>query len=170
MSRLIDNVLDFARGRLGGGLILQRVSSESVEQTLRQILAELYSSNQTRSINAEFDIRVPVNCDTQRIGQLFSNLLGNAIMHGSTDMPIEVRAAVHGDTFELSIANAGEPISPEAMAHLFKPFYRGRIRPSLQGLGLGLYIASEIARAHHGTLDVSSTENETRFTFRMPTQ
>ncbi len=54
------------------------------------------------------------------------------------------------------------------MAHLFKPFYRGRVRASLQGLGLGLYIASEIARAHNGTLDVDSTATETRFTFRMP--
>jgi len=168
MSRLIDNVLDFARGRLGGGLSLQRSSSEPVEQTLRQVLAELKSSNPARSIDADFDIRAPVNCDTQRIGQLFSNLLGNAIMHGSPDAPIKVRAATCGDTFELSVTNAGDPILPETMAHLFQPFYRGKVRPSLQGLGLGLYIASEIARAHNGTLDVNSTGTETRFTFRMP--
>jgi signal transduction histidine kinase len=168
MSRLIDNVLDFARGRLGGGLSLQRSSSEPVEQTLRQVLAELQSSNLTRTIDATFDIREPVNCDVQRVGQLFSNLLGNAVMHGSPEVPIEVRVATRDDTFELSVANAGSPISPETMAHLFKPFYRGRVRASLQGLGLGLYIASEIAHAHAGTLDVDSTATETRFTFRMP--
>jgi len=168
MSRLIDNVLDFARGRLGGGLSLQRTAGDPVEQTLKQVLAELQSSNATRSIDAEFDIRQPVNCDMQRIGQLFSNLLGNAITYGSPDTPIKVRATARDGVFELSVANAGEPISPETMAHLFKPFYRGEVRTSLRGLGLGLYIASEIARAHNGTLDVSSTEAETRFTFRMP--
>lgn len=170
MSRLIDNVLDFARGRLGGGLTLHRSGTEPVEQALRQVLAELHASNPTRMIDAEFDIRKPVDCDTQRIGQLFSNLLGNAFTHGSPEAPIEVRAATHDDTFELSVANSGDPILPEAMTNLFKPFYRGKVRPSLQGLGLGLYIAAEIARAHNGTLDVSSTEPETRFTFRMPTK
>jgi phosphoserine phosphatase RsbU/P len=56
-----------------------------------------------------------------------------------------------------------------ALKQLFKPFYRGAIRPSMQGLGLGLFIASEIARAHDGTLTVASSDTETRFTFRMPT-
>ena len=59
--------------------------------------------------------------------------------------------------FELSVANAGEPIPPAAMERLFQPFFRGAARPNQQGLGLGLYIASEIARAHGGTLDVTST-------------
>ena len=72
-----------------------------------------------------------------------------------------------GGAFELSVANAGEPIAPDAMERLFQPFYRARQRRQ-QGLGLGLYIASEIARAHGGTLDVSSSAGETRFTFRMP--
>lgn len=170
MSRLIDNVLDFARGRLGGGLSLQRSSSEPVEQTLRQVVAELQSSNLARTIEVDFDIKEPVNSDPQRIGQLFSNLLGNAIVHGFPDTPIEVRAATRDGMFELSVANRGDPISPETMQHLFKPFYRGKVRPSLQGLGLGLYIASEIARAHNGTLSISSAGNETRFTFRMPTK
>jgi sigma-B regulation protein RsbU (phosphoserine phosphatase) len=69
----------------------------------------------------------------------------------------------------LSIANSGDPITPAAMKQLFQPFYRGTVKQSLQGLGLGLYIAFEIARAHGGTLDVRSSQDETRFTFRMPT-
>jgi sigma-B regulation protein RsbU (phosphoserine phosphatase) len=54
------------------------------------------------------------------------------------------------------------------MKRLFQPFFRGEMRSSLQGLGLGLHIASEIAKAHGGAIEVASTSQETRFTFRMP--
>ncbi|HLM57572.1 MAG TPA: ATP-binding protein, partial [Pyrinomonadaceae bacterium] len=72
------------------------------------------------------------------------------------------------DGFELSVANLGEPIPPATVGRLFQPFSRASEGPGQQGLGLGLYIASEIARAHGGSLDVSSTSEETRFTFRIP--
>jgi signal transduction histidine kinase len=169
MARLIDNVLDFARGRLGGGLTLQRSIKEPIEEILNQVVAELRSSHPDRTIETDFDLTEAVNCDGPRIGQLFSNLLGNATTHGSPDKPIEIRAVTQDGTFELSVANSGDPITPAAMKRLFQPFYRGTVKQSPQGLGLGLYIASEIARAHGGTLDVSSSEDETRFTFRMPT-
>jgi signal transduction histidine kinase len=168
MSRLIDNVLDFARGRLGGGLSLQRSVREPLEPVLKQVIAELHSSNLTRAIDAKFDIREPVNCDAERIGQLFSNVLGNAIAHGSSDRPIEVRATSHDGMFELSVVNSGDPISPAAMQKLFQPLYRGDVRGSQQGLGLGLFIASEIAKAHDGTLKVDSSAKETRFTLQFP--
>lgn len=70
--------------------------------------------------------------------------------------------------FELSVVNAGDPIPPDAIKRLFQPFYRGDAQASMQGLGLGLYIASEIACAHGGTLDVESSAERTCFTFRMP--
>jgi signal transduction histidine kinase len=79
-----------------------------------------------------------------------------------------VRASTLNHEFELSVANAGHPIPQEAMARLFLPFSRGRVQSSQQGLGLGLYISAEIAKAHGGTLDAVSSEAETRFTFRMP--
>jgi signal transduction histidine kinase len=170
MSRLIDNILDFARGRLGGGLSLERSAEEPLQPMLEQVIAELHLSNMARPIDASFDIHGPVNCDVQRIGQLFSNLLGNAIAHGSPEKPIRVRAATHGSSFELSVANSGNPIAPATMERLFQPFYRGQVRASLQGLGLGLFIASEIAKAHGGTLEVDSSAEETRFTFQMPTK
>jgi signal transduction histidine kinase len=169
MARLIDNVLDFARGRLGGGLTLQRSTKEPIEQILNQVVGELRSSHPDRTIETDFNLTEVVDCDGQRISQLASNLLGNAITHGLPNKPIVVRAATGDGTFELSVANSGDPITPAAMNQLFQPFYRGTVKHSLQGLGLGLYIASEIARAHGGTLDVSSSEDETRFTFRMPT-
>jgi signal transduction histidine kinase len=167
MSALIDDVLDFARGRLGGGVAINRAPL-SLQPTLMQVISELQSSHAERTINAELALTEPVNCDGGRIAQLCSNLLGNALTHGAAGSPIDVRAATQNQVFELSVANSGDPIPAAAMAKLFQPFYRGTVRRSLQGLGLGLFIASEIARAHGGTLTVDSTSQETRFSFRMP--
>lgn len=168
MSGLIDNVLDFARGRLGGGLTINRNAFEPLRPVFEQVTDELRLSWPERAIAVDFAFADPVDCDRTKIAQLYSNLLGNALMHGAADQPIEVRAVSDASVFELSVTNAGDQIPAEAMERLFGPFSRGAVRPSQQGLGLGLYIASEIARAHGGGLDVSSTPQETRFTFRMP--
>jgi signal transduction histidine kinase len=168
MAGLIDNMLDLARGRLGDGLALSRSAGDSLEPTLNQVMEELRRTNPDRAIEADFALDEPVNCDRARIAQLFSNLLGNAVTYGTLDEPIRVHATASGGTFQLSVANGGNPIPQAAMEHLFQPFFRGAVRPSQQGLGLGLYIASEIARAHGGDIMVSSTQKETRFTFSMP--
>jgi sigma-B regulation protein RsbU (phosphoserine phosphatase) len=168
MAGLIDNVLDFARGRLGGGIALDRNVNRPLQPVLEQVVEELRSAEPGRVIETDFRIDEPVNCDRSRIGQLVSNLLGNALAHGAADKPVRIHASTLDDAFELWVANGGEPISNEALAHLFQPFFRGKVRPSLQGLGLGLHIASEIAKAHEGTLTVKSTVEETRFTFLMP--
>jgi signal transduction histidine kinase len=165
MSALIDNVLDLARGRLGGGIALNR-ATQSLEPVLNQVIAELRAGFPESQIEADFDLTQQVDCDSGRVAQLFSNLLGNALTHGTPGAPVRVRANTHKDEFELSVANAGEPIPPEAINRLFQPFYRVA-QDSGQGLGLGLYIASEIAGAHGGRLDVASSPLETRFTFRM---
>ncbi len=169
MSALIDNVLDFARGRLGSGITLKR-SPQSLEPVLNQVIAELRAGSPGRKIETTFDLTRAVDCDGGRIAQLFSNLLGNAVTHGAAERPIRVHATTQDGKFELSVANAGEPIPSEAMERLFQPFYRVAEQGSQQGLGLGLYIASEIARAHGGTIDVTSSPAGTRFTFRMPLQ
>jgi signal transduction histidine kinase len=168
MAGLIDNVLDFARGRLGGGLTLERDAAEPLQPILEQVIAELRAARPDRVIEASFDIPDPVHCDRVRIGQLLSNLVANALAYGTADQPIAVRAGAEGETFELSVTNAGKPIPPAVMEQLFQPFFRASTRRSQQGLGLGLYIASEIARAHEGTLTVKSNAQETRFSFRMP--
>jgi sigma-B regulation protein RsbU (phosphoserine phosphatase) len=79
-----------------------------------------------------------------------------------------VEAYVESESFILSVSNGGDPIPPAARAQLFQPFFRGGVRRSQQGLGLGLFIVNEIAKAHGGGMDVSSTQDETRFTFSMP--
>ncbi len=166
MAGLIDNVLDFARGRLGGGITLLR-SFQPLEPMLRQVVDELQSTHPESVITTAFELTTPVQADPVRIGQLFSNLLGNALTHGAQGAPVSVTAKTT-DRFELVVCNAGSPIAPEAMERLFYPFSRGEVRPSQQGLGLGLYIALEIAKAHGGTIDVTSTQEETCFALRMP--
>jgi hypothetical protein len=168
MAGLIDNVLDFARGRLGGGLQLNRSAGEPLAPILEQVIAELRAAWPDRTIEAEIALAVPVDCDRARIAQLLSNLLANALAHGAADRPVTVRASTEAGRFELSVANAGDPIPPATAGRLFQPFFRAPGRSHHQGLGLGLYIASEIARAHGGTLDVASKPRETRFTLRMP--
>jgi sigma-B regulation protein RsbU (phosphoserine phosphatase) len=168
MSDLIDNVLDFARGRLGGGITLSREGSRPLEPVLEQVVDELRTASPRRVIETNFEISEPVNCDRTRIGQLVSNLIGNALTHGAPDKPVRVGATTEGGNFRLWVANAGEPIPPAAMGKLFEPFFRGDVRANRQGLGLGLHIASQIARAHGGRIDVTSTSDETRFVFTMP--
>jgi signal transduction histidine kinase len=167
MSALIDNVVDFARGRLGGGFSLQR-KRVALEPVLRQVMAELQSTAPERAIEATFAIAEPVDCDPVRIAQLFSNLLANALTHGSADTLVRVDARTAAGRFTLSVANAGETIPPAALPQIFQPFFRGTPGSRKQGLGLGLYIASEIAHAHGAELTVNSDLAETRFTLDLP--
>lgn len=165
---LIDDVLDLARGSLGGGFVVERDADEPLTPVLEQIVAELRAIAPDRTIKSRIDIDEPVYCNRARLGQLASNLLANAITHGTAAQPIQFEAFTRGSTFVLTVANAGDPIPQDVRDRLFQPFLRGHARASQQGLGLGLFIASEIAKAHDGTLEVSSTIEETRFTFTMP--
>lgn len=169
MAGLIGNLLDFARGRLGGGVPVDRVAESRLAECLDQVVEELRVAWPDRAIRVETALGHPVFCDRGRIGQLLSNLLANALVHGAPDGPIEVRARSEEDgVFELSVANPGGPIPPRTLERLFQPFSRRADGSPQSGLGLGLYIASEIARAHDGAISVSYDERETRFTFRMP--
>ena len=161
-------MLDFARGRLGGGLTLTRTSAQPLEPVLEQVVSEMRAIAPDREIVTDFAIAEPVNCDPARIAQLASNLLSNAVTHGAPGIPIEVEAKTDEGRFVLSVTNGGVPIPPAARAQLFQPYFRGAVRPSQQGLGLGLFIVDEIAKAHGGTMEVISTEELTRFVFSMP--
>jgi signal transduction histidine kinase len=170
MAGLIDMVVDFARTRMGGGMGVQRSPNCSVEDVLRQVVNELQVAAPDRAIEVHMAIDEPISCDGGRIGQLASNLVSNALTHGGRGAPIRVRASTTRGVLELSVANGGDPIPREMLGKLFLPFVRASARSSQQGLGLGLYIASEIARAHGGALTVASDLDETRFTLRMPCQ
>ncbi|MES2709590.1 MAG: HAMP domain-containing sensor histidine kinase, partial [Verrucomicrobiota bacterium] len=168
MSDLIDDVMDFTRGRLGGGIPLQDKALESLEPVLTQVIEELRTRWPERRIETRFALAGRIHFDRKRMAQLFSNLLSNALTHGKAETPVAVTAIHDAGGMELSVSNAADPIPPEVLARLFEPFSRGNGPDYQEGLGLGLYIASEIAKSHGGSLTVVSTEAETRFTFSMP--
>jgi signal transduction histidine kinase len=168
MRELTDNLLDLARGRRGTGLVVERDASQPLEPVLRQVIDEQTAVCPDRSIETHFDLAEPVSCDRPRVAQLFSNVLGNALSYGAANEPVRVRAVSGSGQFELSVANAGEQIAPAVVERLFQPFYRSSARQNREGLGLGLYIAQEIARAHGGAITVTSTAVETCFSFQMP--
>ena len=168
MASLIENVLDFTRGKLGGGLPVRLEPETQLARWLDEVVVELRTVWPDREIEARFDIATPLVCDRSRLGQLLSNLLQNALLHGDPAQPVRVTARGDDDGLVLAVVNGGEPIPEDKFERLFHPFVRASEGPEQQGLGLGLYIAAEIARAHQGTLDVSSSPTATTFTFRMP--
>jgi signal transduction histidine kinase len=168
MRALIDNVLDFARARMGDGLDLKMETELPLQPVLEQVVSELRTVDLAREIEADFQLAQPVACNHARIAQMFSNLVSNALTHGAAGTPVKVEASTRGGQFELWVENSGPAMPEEVLRNLFQPFGRGKARAGEQGLGLGLYIASEIARVHGGTLEAKSDADSTRFTFRMP--
>ncbi|MES2901006.1 MAG: GAF domain-containing sensor histidine kinase [Pseudomonadota bacterium] len=167
MAALVGDVMDFTRGRMGGGIGVNLRHESSLRSALTQVIDELRSAFPERAIRADFQLDTPVYCDAQRIQQMLSNLLKNALIHGDTEAEVLVRAASQNGLFELSIINSGPAMEQSTIDQLFKPFWRAGGPAANEGLGLGLFIVSEIARAHGGKLDVHSSDKATRFTFHM---
>lgn len=167
ISGLVDNILDFASGQLGEGLIINKSKEEPIVPALEQVITELETTWPGREIITQFAVEHAVNSDTKRIAQLLSNLLSNAITYGDSSHPVTVNATTTANLFTLSVTNAGLPIPPEKLEQLFQPFFRGTVNPGQQGLGLGLYICAEIAKAHKGSLEAQSDASKTVFTFTM---
>ncbi|CEL28973.1 ATP-binding protein [Pseudomonas sp. A1230] len=171
MGVLIENILDFARGRLGGGIPVQRKLVDDLQRTLRMTLEEVQVSHPQATFIHTLDVPTGVYCDALRISQLLSNLLGNAVTHGSISEPIVLNAWAENDEFVISLTNQGTPIAPHLIPLLFEPFSRSEAGQRCEGLGLGLYIASQIATAHNGSLSVTSdSESGTCFVARFPAQ
>jgi signal transduction histidine kinase len=167
MNVMVGNILDFARGRLVGDLPL-RLAPVPVDTLVSQIVSELTAAHPDRAIDLRCPCATLLMCDGQRIGQLVSNLLGNALTHGAPGKPIAVECGEAAGEFLLSVTNHGAEIPADIRERLFQPFERGAGDRSPGGLGLGLYIASTIANAHGGHIEVESSPGETRFTLNMP--
>ena len=122
MAGLIDNLMDFARGRLGGGIPVSRIVERNLETILQQTIAEVRITSPNRSIHGDFNLSQPVVCDGPRIAQMLSNLLANALTHGDPQGPVRVNGRSDGNGFELSVSNLGKPIAPEDIPVSFSPF------------------------------------------------
>lgn len=168
MEQITDNLLDFARGRLGSGVSIS-ASDVDLRPVLRDVTQEIERVSD-KPINSSFALSEAIRCDPQRIGQLLSNLLGNAVIHGDADAPVQLGASTAEGRFQLTVTNRGTPIPNAMLPSLFRPFSRGDAagKAGPQGLGLGLYIAAEIATAHDGWIDVKTDDIETTFVFTMP--
>lgn len=169
MSALINDVLDFAQGRLGGGIGVRISHVDDLPDALLAVVTELRDAHPQRVIQCHIDKCENVRCDRGRVQQLVSNLLANASTHGSVSSPVELSATIAGHELVIEVRNDGEPIPADSMDKIFQPFWRRIISEKREGLGLGLYICSQIVAAHQGKLEVSSSkEHGTCFTARLP--
>jgi signal transduction histidine kinase len=168
MRGLIDNILDFAQSHLGGGIQTNILEDQPLAEILKHVVDELALISPDRYVSFKLNLEDPVGCDGKRIAQVFSNLLSNAITYGRPDTPVRVQVTSAKGIFTLTVSNAGDDIPKDVLDTLFRPFSRGKNKSSQKGLGLGLFIASEIAKAHKGELIAESQNGETTFTLRMP--
>jgi signal transduction histidine kinase len=169
MSSLINDVLDFARSRLGDGLGVRIAEVDDIDAGLNAVVREFQDGQPDRQIIANISVTRKVRCDLGRVQQVASNLIGNALRHGAPHSEVKVSATAEVTDWVLNVWNAGEPIPPEYLDKICEPFWRQSSSGNREGLGLGLYICSQIVRAHGGTLSVtSSAEGGTSFTARLP--
>ncbi len=168
MVQIIDELFDLTRARLSGGIPIERGPTD-VGAIAKTAVAEFEATNPHRSIEVRLEGDLAGEWDGSRIAQILSNLIGNALRHGTQDRPVVVEARGAGEDIALSIHNDGH-IQPALLPTLFEPFQSGPgPRTRAQGLGLGLYIVQQIALAHGGSVDVRSDEcHGTTFTVRLP--
>ncbi|MFE8603227.1 ATP-binding protein [Archangium violaceum] len=169
MARMLNDILDFARSSVGGGLPVLR-ERVNLHDIVRGALEELQVTNPGR----RFELEVRGDgwgwWDADRLAQVVGNLLSNALHHGRPDTPVRVEVREDGDEVLLSVHNEGEPIPAELQATLFQPFRRGTTgKAATRSVGLGLYIVRQVAHAHGGEVEVRSVAGEgTTFTVHLP--
>lgn len=169
MQRIVDQLLDVTRARLGGGIPVEPQKTD-LEEVVTTVIDELALAYPDRVFQPKLE-HVRGDWDPDRLAQVVSNLVGNAIQHGAAESPVWIEAAREGSHALIRVRNVttGAPISKEQEQTIFAPFRR-HPRPGTRtgGLGLGLYIANEILRAHRGQISIDSDSSTTTFTVRLP--
>jgi signal transduction histidine kinase len=170
MGRIIADLLSYTRTRLGSGIPIQRIGADLAAVTTR-VVDELIAGNPGR------EIRVESRCadltgawDPDRLEQVASNLVANAVDHGDPDTPVVVVLEGDEQAVSLTVRNSGPGMPPEVLAHLFEPFSRPPDEHSRKasGLGLGLFISREIVRGHGGEISAGTEGGETVVSVRLP--
>ncbi|QRK13811.1 PAS domain-containing protein [Archangium violaceum] len=170
MARMIGELLDFTRGRLGGG-IPSHPRPTNLRHLCRHVLEELETSHPGRDLRLVADGRFLGEWDPDRLAQLLGNLGKNALDYSPAETPVDFTLQDEGDTVTVVVHNEGRPIPRKLLTGIFEPFRRaveGDAHPT-SGLGLGLFIVQQIAEAHGGSVEVRSHEGDgTTFTVRLP--
>jgi signal transduction histidine kinase len=171
IKHLLDDLLDYNRATLGKGIPIVIADIDLAEVCAVEIDG-LQTAHPDRVISFNGNGNLRGLWDGARIQQVLSNLLKNALDYGARDSAIEVRATGLEQQVLLTVSNQGSPIPPATLTNIFEPLRRGSSghdRPETDtNLGLGLFIAQQIARSHGGTIDVTSDERETAFTVHLP--
>jgi signal transduction histidine kinase len=169
MSRMIDSMLDLARARLAGGIPLT-MGPADFGILVDRVVHEHEVAFPDGRIEVRQDGDLKGEWDADRLAQVTSNLIGNALQYGKAGEPVQVGLdGTRTDVVMLRIANAGS-IAPDVLPHVFDPF-RGGQRPAdrKDGLGLGLYIVQQIVHAHRGSVNVQSADGKsTLFSVTVP--
>jgi len=160
MARMIEQLLDFTRTRLGGGIPVQRKALD-LRELVEHVVEELSAANPEALVTLEHEGATGGEWDEDRLSEVFSNLIHNALKHGDG---AQVQVSLRGEDTRVSVRvhNGGDPIEPGALPVIFDPFRHAerRTEGKKSGLGLGLYIAQQIVMAHHGAIRVRSTKEE----------
>jgi PAS domain S-box-containing protein len=169
MSNMVAQLLDLTRVRLGTGLSIER-NAMNLSPVVSGAVEELRLVYPTRVVECTCEAAVQGSWDGDRLAQVVSNLVGNALQHGDPAHPVEVRLATVESTAVLEVRSFGPPIPPDLLPRIFDPYRQGqRSCGKSGGLGLGLFITQEIVHAHGGRIDVRSTAAEgTRFIVTLP--
>lgn len=169
MERIIDVLLDYTRARGGQPIPLRRRTID-VAELCRAAVDESVAAHGGREVRLRGEGSATVEWDPDRLAQVLSNLLGNAIEHGAPEAPVELVWRAGREEVELEVSNEGTPIPPDLLPRLFEPFRRaaGDGANGHDGLGLGLFIARAIVIAHGGTIEARSASERTCFTVRLP--
>jgi sigma-B regulation protein RsbU (phosphoserine phosphatase) len=168
-QRLIEELLDFTKARVGQGLSV-KLGPIDLHEITAQVVDELMLAFPDRVITHLSSGSGECIADPDRLAQLIGNLVSNAATYGRPGTPIVVRSEVDGANALLTVHNQGEPIPPALLATVFEPMVRGVPEgSSARNVGLGLFIVNEIAKAHGGAMEVTSSSAEgTTFTLRFP--
>jgi signal transduction histidine kinase len=169
MARLVDQLLDLARARQAGGIPVNLTPGTDLREIVRASVEELRAANSRTEILVDSDEPVSGAWDADRLAQVASNLVGNAVVHGTGCVEVRVRRS--GSNAILEVQNSGPAIPPDVLPRVFEAFERpgGDLTARGDGLGLGLFIAERIVAAHHGNIAVRSNAQEgTIFTVTLP--
>ncbi|WP_158617028.1 sensor histidine kinase [Corallococcus exercitus] len=168
MTRMITELLDFTRSRLGSGIPLTPGAAD-LGQVARQVVEELELVHPNRTVKVTSTGPLTGHWDADRLAQVLDNLVGNALLYSPPEATVELVLTGEPEQVVARVSNPGEVIAPEELELLFHPFQRARTAAHVpSGLGLGLFISEQIARGHRGTLTATSDAAATVFTLTLP--